>query len=74
MECEVNKAITFPERLRLTGGLGNPKQAKDVLYLRDLMAAGQEVQDEIRADLRKIASGKVERFSLSAALNNIDGQ
>ena len=46
---------------------------KDVLYLRDLMAAGQEVQDEIRADLRKLASGKVGRFSLSTALNNIDG-
>lgn len=69
----VNKAITFPKRLQLTGGLENPKQAKDVLYLRDLMAAGQEVQDEIRADLRKLASGKTERFSLTTALNNIDG-
>lgn len=69
----VNKAITFPKRLRLAGDLDNPKQAKDVLYLRDLMAAGRVVQDEIRADLRKLVSGRTERFSLNIALNNIDG-
>lgn len=69
----VNKAITFPKRLRLAGDLDNPKQAKDVLYLRDLMAAGREVQNEIRTDLRKLAAGRAERFDLNAALNNIDG-
>lgn len=69
----VNKAITFPKRLRLAGDLDNPKQAKDVLYLRDIMAAGQEVQDEIRVDLRKLAAGRVRRFALNTSLNNIDG-
>ena len=69
----VNKALTFPKRLRLAGDLDNPKQAKDVLYLRDLMVAGREVQDAIRADLQEIAARSVEPFTLSTALNNIDG-
>jgi hypothetical protein len=69
----VNKAITFPKRQRLAGDFRNPKRAKDVLYLRDLMAAGQEVQDDIRVGLRTIAAGRGARLSLSTARNNLDG-
>lgn len=69
-----NKAITFPKRQRLTGDLSNPKRAKDVLYLRDLMAAGREVQDDIRAGLQTIAAtGRGACLSLSTARNNLDG-
>lgn len=33
----------------------NPKRAKDLLYLRDLMAAGEEVITRIEDDVREIA-------------------
>lgn len=46
----VNKASTFSSRREHPGG-GNPKQAKDLLYLRDLMAAGPEVVERIESDL-----------------------
>lgn len=46
----VNKASTFSGRREHPGG-GNPKRAKDLLYLRDLMAAGPEVVARIGADL-----------------------
>jgi hypothetical protein len=50
----VNKASTFAGRLEYPGG-GNPKRAKDLLYLRDLMAAGLEVVDRIESDLAAMA-------------------
>jgi hypothetical protein len=46
----VNKASTFLARREDPGG-GNPKRAKDLLYLRDLMAAGPEVVARIQSDL-----------------------
>jgi hypothetical protein len=46
----VNKASTFLARRDDPGG-GNPKRAKDLLYLRDLMAAGPEVVTRIQSDL-----------------------
>lgn len=49
----VNKASTFSGRREHPGG-GNPKKAKDLLYLRDLMAAGSEVVDRIESDLAQM--------------------
>jgi hypothetical protein len=49
----VNKASTFSGRREHTGG-GNPKRAKDLLYLRDLMAAGPEIVDRIESDLAEM--------------------
>ena len=49
----VNKASTFSGRRERPGG-GNPKRAKDLLYLRDLMAAGPEVVDRIESDLTEM--------------------
>jgi len=46
----VNKASTFLARREDPGG-GSPKRAKDLLYLRDLMAAGPEVVARIQSDL-----------------------
>jgi hypothetical protein len=52
----VNKAVTFPYRARRANEVVNPKRAKDLLYLRDLMAVGGEVVDRIEQDLREIAN------------------
>jgi hypothetical protein len=49
----VNKAITFPYRPAEIGE-ASPKRAKDILYLRDLMAAGEEVILRIEADLAEL--------------------
>lgn len=49
----VNKASTYARRQEHQAG-GNPKRAKDLLYLRDLMAAGAEVVDRIESDLAAI--------------------
>jgi hypothetical protein len=50
-----NKAATFMERGRRQDEDGNLKIAKDLLYLRDLMAAGAEVSARIEAELEEIA-------------------
>lgn len=52
----VNKASTFVSRRPHLAG-GNPKLAKDLLYLRDVMAAGPEVVDRIQTDLPAIRRG-----------------
>lgn len=49
----VNKASTYARRHERVAG-GNPKRAKDLLYLRDLMAAGAEVVAKIEEDLCEI--------------------
>jgi hypothetical protein len=47
----LNKAATFNRRAPLVGVGTNPKRAKDLLYLRDLMAAGaiivQRLEEEV---------------------------
>lgn len=43
------KAATFDKRM---GGTGDPKRAKDLLYIRDVMAAGAEVVDRVELDVR----------------------
>jgi hypothetical protein len=50
----INKAVTFPRRVARSGHLFNPKRAKDLLYLRDLLAAGDAVTDAITRDARSI--------------------
>lgn len=61
----VNKTLTFPYRPSEAGEGVGPKRAKDILYLRDLMAAGDEVAERIETDIREIAkaryAGDVER-------------
>ena len=69
----VNKATTFSHRRRREDG-SNPKQAKDLLYLRDLMAAGPEVVGRIAADLAAMSSAADRRMTLqriAAARNDI---
>ncbi len=66
----INKAATFSRRHDLREG-GNPKRAKDLLYIRDLMAAGDEVGARIAADLQVIIKSdrRSERYSRQAANN-----
>lgn len=52
----VNKALTFTNRPVEPGEGVSPKRAKDILYLRDLMAAGDEVVGRIEADVDDIAT------------------
>jgi hypothetical protein len=51
----VNKALTFIRRRPHGGEIGTPKLAKDLLYLRDLSAAGKHLRAAIRDDLEMIA-------------------
>jgi hypothetical protein len=63
------KANTYVKRMALSKG-ANPKRAKDVLYLRDLMAAGEEVKVRIQDDMRVMIRGKRQAHSYVAAARN----
>jgi hypothetical protein len=68
----VNKASTFPRRPSRPGDITNPRRAKDLLYLRDLMAAGDEVVETIEEDLRRmVGSEPSSRSDLRTARNNL---
>ncbi|HEX8692560.1 MAG TPA: GSU2403 family nucleotidyltransferase fold protein [Longimicrobium sp.] len=56
----VNKSSTFARRQARQGG-ANPKRAKDLLYLRDLMAAGAEVVGRIESDLAEMVQARETR-------------
>jgi hypothetical protein len=67
----VNKASTFPKRRNLETG-PNPKQAKDLLYLRDVAHGGQAVMAMVEADLgRIVGSGKVNTLRTEKARSNL---
>jgi len=65
----VGKAVVFPRRPPDPPGGGHPKAAKDVLYMRDIVAAGGEVVAQVEADLTRIASTEWEA-QLNTARNN----
>jgi hypothetical protein len=68
----VNKALTFMRRQTRTDEAGVPKLAKDLLYLRDLAAAGDEVVAAIEADLEVIArSHAADAERIRAAATNL---
>lgn len=69
----INKAVTFPLRRSLAEGADNPKRAKDILYLRDILAAGHEVVAHVQDDLRRIGqSSRADRFELENARNTVN--
>lgn len=49
----INKALTFYDRPPGTGGVGS-KRSKDLLYLRDIAAAGAAVVSRVETDLEDI--------------------
>lgn len=70
----INKTATFLHRRPSGDGSVNPKRAKDLLYLRDLMAAGSEVVDAIERDITGIlALDPSMQHLVDTAANNLDG-
>lgn len=55
----LNKAVTFLRRQPVSGIAANPKQAKDLLYLRDVMHGGPEVADTVERDIAEILTTDV---------------
>jgi hypothetical protein len=48
----VDRTVTFPQRSAGADDAGAFKRAKDLLYLRDLMAAGSEVTEHIEREIK----------------------
>lgn len=68
----INKAATFMQRGTRQDDDGNPKAAKDLLYLRDLMAAPARVVDEIEEEITRIAAGSRQHAeSVRTAANHL---
>ncbi len=68
----VNKAATFPNRRAHQTG-ENPKRAKDLLYVRDVIAGGPAVIAQVESDLAalRLAAGE-ERALIRKARSNLD--
>ena len=64
----VNKACTFLRRQTHAEG-DNPKRAKDLLYLRDIAAAGPEVVEHVTRDLRQLRKDRPAANSMREAVN-----
>jgi hypothetical protein len=52
----INKAATFPLRLGTGSATTRLEAAKDILYLRDVFAAGRSVVGAVRDDLKRIVA------------------
>jgi hypothetical protein len=67
----VNKALTFVRRPPPPGEIGTPKLPKDLLYLRDLAAAGARFEAAIRKDAEIIARSPGGTERIRAAATNL---
>lgn len=68
----VNKAATYPTRQGYQTG-ENPKRAKDLLYIRDVLAGGAGVVGRVESDLKSLLSaGEGEPALIRKAKNNLD--
>lgn len=65
----VNKASTFAARR--AHALGGSKRPKDLLYLRDLAAAGGEVLERIADDLREMARDRTAAGEIRTAASHL---
>lgn len=59
----LNKALTFTERLS-TSDDGVLKAAKDIVYMRDVMAGGENVRAQVRSDIKLLVKGNKSRLGL----------
>jgi hypothetical protein len=69
-----NKAATFPKRRSgvVEPVADNPKKAKDLLYIRDLAAAGEEVTQAISEDcITILGAGQRHELRMDAAASNL---
>jgi hypothetical protein len=71
----INKAVTFMARRAHVDGT-NPKQAKDLVYIHDVMAAGEAVRRRVASDIQDIwrtsATKSAERQAVRTGRNNLD--
>jgi hypothetical protein len=71
----VNKAATFLARRPHAEG-PNPKRAKDLVYIHDVMSAGDAVRRRVEADIRDIWAAsppnRADRQAVRTAQNNLD--
>jgi len=65
----VNKAATFTQRSSTTAG-ANPKAGKDIVYLRDVMAGGSMVREQVALDIAPIISGNRSARSMASSAAN----
>ncbi len=70
----LNKAATVQARTAHVDG-GNPKKAKDLVYLHDVMAAGdvvrQRVESDIRLMLQRTKKTSVEQHAIRTAISTL---
>lgn len=66
----VNKGCTFMRRQAHESG-PNERRAKDLLYLRDIAAAGREVMEHVAGDLREMRTDKRAVPRMRAAANSV---
>jgi len=59
----LNKALTFMERLSASGD-GVLKAAKDIVYMRDVMAGGENVRAQVQSDINLLVKRNKSRVSL----------
>ena len=61
----LNKAVTFTDRLSTSDG-GVLKAGKDIGYLRNVMAGGEKVRDQVRTDIAQLAKRSISPMNLVA--------
>jgi nucleotidyltransferase-like protein len=70
-----NKAVTVVSRRAQLDG-SSPKQAKDVVYIHDVMAASDVVRQRVESDIQALGAGggrtSRERQALRSAMNNVN--
>ncbi|MGI8402727.1 MAG: GSU2403 family nucleotidyltransferase fold protein [Gemmatimonadaceae bacterium] len=59
----LNKALTFTDRLSAADG-GLAKAAKDIVYIRDVIAGGEAVQAQVRSDIELLVKRHKSRSGL----------
>lgn len=70
----VNKAASFPKRrpIGVARSAENPKKAKDLLYIRDIAAAGEEVVRRVEDDVAQMRNtGDATQYRVDYAANNL---
>lgn len=66
----LSKAVTFPRRPAEAVGGGQPRRAKDILYMRDILSAGPEVVEKLENDVHTIATTH-QRATVRTARSNV---
>ncbi|GEM_PF-1391984 len=70
----LNKSATFPLRLGTGSATARLEAAKDILYLRDVFAAGQSVVETVREDIKRIvATDSLAESIVRSGASNLSG-